>query len=471
MLVRRSRFRVLIATALLGAVGSATYVAAAQPVAMAGRWFDRRGIGTAIPIARGGIPAGPTPFQPNLPDFYNTLMTNGMGLFLTRSVDNPTPGVALGAAIYKLPQGMFARGAGAGGPLSKTVMQDGTSMGILGKPPSKLTIAGRFWDIPAIPFLIPIPAAPLVVDLFTTFNRGMPVASAATSMGNYPGVTAMIVMGPKASRPANFTFCPNPGPIMASSATALSCATPVPSPVGSGSQPGLVRYKAGTNQFGGVMNTVVTGGGYLHVIPASGLVTVPDPRIGHTGETWMLAAKRPLGGNQAGPWGGPRQKQNIVDEDPAPIFAHVAETAFGVITPMEDFGQFDLDPGPGQNFAPTSMNNWGITPLGQLSKNWGFPVTTGTVTVSFDTASVSGPPDIIIIRGSDMRTQQGKGTLTLVSGGMTNSIVQAGSNQNFSQGAHIAMILPEPQALAGAAGGLLSLLGAHFAIRRRRSRS
>jgi hypothetical protein len=467
MLVRKSRIRTSIAAALLVSVGFVTYAEAAQPVAMAGRWFDRRGIGTPIPIARGGIPAGPTPFQPNLPDFYNTLMTTGMGLFLTRSVDNPTPGVALGAALYKLPQGMFARGNGAGGPASKTVMQDGTSTGVLGKPPSKLTIAGRFWDIPAIPFLIPIPAAPLVVDLFTTFRRGMPVVTAVTSMGSVPGQSAMLAMGPKASRPANFTFCPNPGPILATNATALSCATPVPTPVGTGTQPGLVRYKAGPNQFGGVMNTVVQGGGYLHVIPATGVVTVNDPRAGHTGETLMLAAKRPLGGTQPGPWGGPRQKQNIVDEDPAPLFAHVAETAFGVITPMEDIGAMDLDPGTGTNFAPTSMNNWGVTALGQLSKNWGFPVTTGTVTVSFDPASVSGPPDIIVIRGSDMRTQQGKGTLTLVSGGMTNSIVQAASNQNFSQGAHIAMILPEPQALAGAAGGLLSLLGAHFAVRRR----
>jgi hypothetical protein len=340
-------------------------------------------------------------------------------------------------------------------------------VGTAGNPPTKLTIEGRVWDIPAVPFIIPIIAAPNVLDLFTTFARGMPVVSGATTMGGFPGESAMLATGPKASRPANFTFCPNPGPIMAVNATALSCATPVPSPIGSGSLPGLVRYKAGPNQFGGVMNTLVTGGGYLHVIPATGVVTVGDPRPGQTGMTLMLAAKRPLGGTQPGPWGGPRQKQNVVSEAPAPLYGIVGTIFSGIVT--SEIGAADLDPGTGTNFAATPANAFGITALGQNSQNWGFPVTTGTITVSFDPASVTGPPDIMIMRGSDMRTQLGKGTLTLISGGMTNSIVNPG--QNFSQGSNIVMILPEPQAMLGAAGGLLALFGAHFAVRRRSGRA
>ncbi len=462
MLVRKSGFKLSVATALLGVVGFASTAGAATPVAMMGRWYDRRGIGTAIPIAKGGIPAGPTLFQPNLPDYINTLATTGGTpmLFLTRSVAPPSPG-----ALFRFPAGMFARGAGAGG--TKMVQQDGTSVGTAGNPPTKLTIAGRFWDIPPVPFIIPIIAAPNVLDLFTTFARGMPVVSGATSMGGFPGESAMLATGPKVSRPANFTFCPNPGPIMAINATALSCATPVPSPIGSGSLPGLVRYKAGPNQFGGVMNTVVTGGGYLHVIPATGVVTVGDPRPGQTGMTLMLAAKRPLGGTQPGPWGGPRQKQNVVSEAPAPLYGIVGTIFSGIVT--SEIGAADLDPGTGTDFAATPANAFGITALGQNSQNWGFPVTTGTITVSFDQASVTGPPDIMIMRGSDMRTQLGKGTLTLISGGMTNSIVNPG--QNFSQGSNIVMILPEPQAMLGAAGGLLALFGAHFAVRRRSGRA
>ncbi len=462
MLVGKSGLRTSVAAALLVAVGWASAAAAATPVAMMGRWFDRRGIATHIPIAKGGIPAGPTTFQPNLPDYINTLMTTGGTnmLFLTRSVAPPSPG-----ALFRFPAGMLAKGAGAGG--TKTAQQDGTSVGTAGNPPTKLTIEGKFWDVPAVPFLIPILAAPNVLDLFTTFYRGMPVVSGATTMGGFPGESAMLAAGSKTTRPANFTFCPNPNPVLGTGMTALSCVTPVPSPIGSGSRPGLVRYTAGPNQFGGVMNTVVQGSGYLHVIPATGVVTVGDPRPGQTGMTLMLAAKRPLGGTQPGPWGGPRQKQNLLDEDPAPLYGIVGTVFGGIVT--SEIGQSDLDPGPGTNFAATPMNAFGVSALGQNSINWGFPVTTGTVTVSFDPASVTGPPDIMILRGSDMRTQMGKGTLTLVSGGMTNSIVNPG--QNFSQGSVIVMVLPEAQAVLGAAGGLLALLGAHVAVRRRRNRA
>jgi hypothetical protein len=315
---------------------------------------------------------------------------------------------------------------------------------------------------------LPYPQGPAaVLDLFTSFRRAMPVAAAPPPMGAIPGQTAMLAAGPKASRPANFTFCPNPAPTAALGATALSCATAVPSPIGSGTQPGRVRYKAGPNQFGGVMNTLVGGAGYRHVVPP-GVLDARDRRPGHTYATIWLAAKRPIVEKSIGPWGGPRQQRKITDLDPAPLYAIAGTVSGGIVT--DEFGFMDLNPGPGSNWAATPMNTWGFTNLGQLRQNFGFPFTTGTVTVSFDPASVSGPPDIMIVRGSDMRTQLGKGTLTLVSGGLSNSIVQPNSDQNSAQGSHILMILPEPRSLVGAATGLAALAGAQVAVRRQRLR-
>jgi hypothetical protein len=138
---RRCGLAISVAAILFASIGSAGAARGAQPVAMAGRWFDRRGVDTYIPAAKGGIPAGPTAMRPDLPDYVNTLMTTGgsaMG-FLTRSVAPPNA-----AALFNRPEGMLARGAGAGGPASKFVIQDGTSTGMLSKPPAKLTIAGNF---------------------------------------------------------------------------------------------------------------------------------------------------------------------------------------------------------------------------------------------------------------------------------------------------------------------------------------
>lgn len=380
----------VIATCLLVAVGWASTAEAATPVAMMGRWFDRRGIGTFIPIAKGGIPNGPTPFGPYLPDFVATAMTS-MGLAVTRTVAPPSAG-----ALFRHSGGIFARGAGAGG--TKPAAQSGTSVGTAGKPPSRFTIAGRFWDIPAAPFLIPLQPQN-VLDAFTSFGRAMPVASSVTPMGALPGVSAMLFAGPKASRPATFTFCPNAGPTQAPPGTfptAVSCLSPIPTGLGGGggTRPGLVRYKAGPNQFGGVMNSVMTGGAFMHVIPGTGVVTVADPRPSHTGATLMLAAKRALGRTLVGPWGGQRQRQNTTAVDSAPIYG-ITATNGGIVT--GEIGAADLDPGPEFDFAATPMNAFGVMELNEHSKNWGFPVTTGTITVSFHPASVTGPPDHIIV--------------------------------------------------------------------------
>ena len=101
----------------------------------------------------------------------------------------------------------------------------------IGSAPATLTIpANRFVGTGSV--VVPLPASGQV-QLSTMFSAVGP-----TAPGNMRA-------GAKASRPANFAFCPG-------AAANPFCGTP-----NQGTQHGLVVYAAGLNQFGGTMQMLV----------------------------------------------------------------------------------------------------------------------------------------------------------------------------------------------------------------------
>ncbi len=98
-----------------------------------------------------------------------------------------------------------------------------------------------------------------------------------------------------------------------------------------------------------------------------------------------------------------------------------------------------------------------------MATSWGFPWTTGMITLS--DAAAAATPELFTITGKDGRVG-GVGTLSLVSGALSNRTLSKGnSNRSWVQ----YNIAPEPGAVLGA-GGALAMLAICHAIVRRRSR-
>ncbi len=105
--------------------------------------------------------------------------------------------------------------------------------------------------------------------------------------------------------------------------------------------------------------------------------------------------------------------------------------------------------------------------------NWGFPWTTGTVSVR-DTGTNQGNPatTTITAMGTDMRTHLGGGRLTLVAGGVSHRTV---SGQNFDS-LDIVVIntprgIPVLSPIGFGAMASLLFLGSAFMLHRRRAKS
>ena len=112
-----------------------------------------------------------------------------------------------------------------------------------GSGPVSLTIAPGLVDQSATPFILPAPTVPTYVQFTTGLSAYVPQA----------GSTATFKPGAKASRPANFSWCPGAAANPACT-TALTGGT-------QGTAPGLIRYTAGTTgpQFGGTMAVLAFG--------------------------------------------------------------------------------------------------------------------------------------------------------------------------------------------------------------------
>lgn len=230
---------------------------------------------------------------------------------------------------------------------------------------------------------------------------------------------------------------------------------------------GLVIYRSGANQFGGVMQMLLQGQGSLSVQ----LSTTPfrvghyqrpptaaiDSGIQHTGGPYANAALDYL----------PRA---FATQPLAPPTPNGLITAPGPpLTTM-----FGLTSAPGQPNPTFFLPTIATTPMGlkagEVRSNVGFPFTTGTVIAQQSFGSAGD--DFFTVMGSDMRTALGAGNIALLAGGISQRRDFSGVTTTASFGVVRMTLSPPVPSLspAGAAAAtLLVLLAAGYALRRRRS--
>lgn len=99
-----------------------------------------------------------------------------------------------------------------------------------------------------------------------------------------------------------------------------------------------------------------------------------------------------------------------------------------------------------------------------MATNFGFPWTTGMVTLA--NPSAAGSPEVFTLTGIDSRVG-GVGTISLVSGALSQ---RAYSGPNANRG-WLRLTVPEPGAAIGALGALVTLAVCHMLVRRRAKRA
>jgi hypothetical protein len=297
----------------------------------------------------------------------------------------------------------------------------GTVNEVAGPHPRALTIPlNRFNEVGG-GALFPLPGVTLV-QLSTMID----------AMG--PQSVGMFFGGPKGSRPANFNWCPN---LVMGGGVGPAC------PNGNFNQgigrPGIVRYTAGPNQYGGTMQLLLIGGGEVSVT------------VGATGMGGALILHNPFGGGGVSndqEAGGPYKNTGTVALMAGDITLQTMGVPPGVITM----------PGPIVNMGPAELN---VTT--------GFPWTTGRVQVTNPTATTIAPPSgtMLTLTGFDSRGMGG-GHIVMVSG---NATKRTAANNTFMSLDVLDLTLdpavPAMSTGAFATAAALVVLGAGYFLRRR----
>jgi hypothetical protein len=298
----------------------------------------------------------------------------------------------------------------AGIPGSGTVTAQGSG-------PATLTVPTNLFG-GSFAFGVPLPQTS-VVQLTTQFNFAGPISPGVFKAGAWT-----------ATRPfANFAYCPG-------AAANPACTTPRSTgqgaPPGQGTMHGIVRYAAGSNQYGGTMQMLRGGIGTLSLLIGATGPTVAHNPIAVTG----YAARNP---------GGPYANTRLQSRPGGPITTGCVFSPGGMISI------------PGTQVGTGS-------PTGNFYH--GFPWTTGNVYVKV-TIGVTGTTTFSVT-GSDARTPEGAGNLTLEAGGLLHRIVQ-GRTMAYNDTIKMRMVEPTPSmSPAGvAAGALLMVLVVGYALRRR----
>lgn len=204
-----------------------------------------------------------------------------------------------------------------------------------------------------------------------------------------------------------------------------------------------VRYTKTVSQFGG---------------PAqSRLLPLSPVRVWLNGGGLAPPCKHPaLGGFDGGCLAA------VVEPAPGPAAAPGAPVGFVTSTPGPAKSPPNLYAvyanGMGTIYSSTPV---GTAPATNAATSFGFPWTTGRITLS--APSALGYAEIFTLTGNDGRTVSGAGTLSLVSGALSNRSV-SGPNANPGW---LRLVLPEPGAWAGAAAALAALAVCHRLARRR----
>jgi len=298
--------------------------------------------------------------------------------------------------------------AGIGG--SGTVTAQGSS-------PASLTVPANLFT-GAYSFGFPLPQTS-IVQLTTQFNFAGPSATGTFKPGNWTK-----------TRPfANFAYCPG-------AAANPACTTPRSTgqgaPPGQGTMHGLVRYTAGTNQFGGTMQIVRGGTGTLSLLLGATAPTVQHNPIAVAGLIVINS-------------GGPYANTRLQARPGGPITTGAVFSAGGMISV----------PGVQVGTGASTGNFY-----------HGFPWTTGNVYIKV-TVGVTGTTTFSKT-GSDARTPGGAGNITLQAGGLLHRLVQ-GRTMAYSAWVKMRIVEPTPSMtpVGVAAGALLMVLVVGYALRRR----
>jgi hypothetical protein len=215
---------------------------------------------------------------------------------------------------------------------------------------------------------------------------------------------------------------------------------------------GLVRYTATKNQFGAA-NGGRTLGTAMIFFNAGGLPVGDLPCTTATNPLCLVAISTVVSGQGGrGVFGGAFgvKATNAAFSTATGVYtANVGGngTINAVGVPITD--------GMG-NFVPFT---------GQAATSWGFPGTTGKLTISV-TQNADAPTELETFTrtGGDNRTAGGSGVVVLVGGSVSSRSI-SGPNANRSWGTYN---VPEPSAIAAASAGLFALLGCHQLVRRRK---
>ena len=405
----------LMAGALLVLSLALAGTANAKSFSMSGQWYQNRGPLIDIPINGG----------PEL-CFSGNIQNGCVGVF--RAANGGIPGAAvitptnIGPANFVIPPHAFAQALGA------------------------QTVA--------------VAIVPTVVQLVTSFVFDGPADFTQAAGASPPFVAGQVAKfrknawskdpGQVGRSAPNFAWCPGVGGPACAAGTA---ATPT-------NVQGIVKYTGGANAFGGTMGMILSGTGATSIV--GGQITVPTPGVG-TAMVDLLAHLPIMGAGTNPQVGGVGYAfKNDVILGSAPLFV-------GFMTSTGGGAGLITSTGPPLTTGMTAMNP--VVIPGDTNINWGFPWTTGTVSVmNTEMSGTMNQTGTLTAMGSDSRNAAGGGRITLVAGGTSNRVV---SGMDFEALEILVLDFADIGAVPsmGPAGlatvGLLMALSAGYAIRGR----
>jgi hypothetical protein len=396
--------------AALAAFALAGAASAQQQLQMTGEWFSNRG--PLVDIPQNGGPQFQSPCNVTDGCIENFKPADGGVPAAGTATVTTNPG---GPATIRVPAGIFNQ---------NKVLTPSTNL---------------------------IPVAPTVVQLQTNFEAFAP--GTEVGPGNLPGFADSPDRILRANAWTNqsgrlspaFAFCP--GPVNSTGGGGFEMLGFVTNCVasknagGPGAYNGIVQYQGnGINLFGGTMAMLLDNGGFVTVIlgTTGGQPLIAHQPIGAPGDTGILRSQV-TGGGYA-----------------------LFNTAY-------------LQPGPGNVGFMTDPSQGKITTVGpsigniipaDVNFNWGFPHTTGAITVMKAETIVGNPATTTFTaQGTDSRTAAGVGNITLVSGGLTHRLIA--SNSTPALNIVTMTFTPEPGPTLMLATSLLTIGGLYAFLRRR----
>jgi hypothetical protein len=227
---------------------------------------------------------------------------------------------------------------------------------------------------------------------------------------------------------------------------------------------GLIRYTATANQIGGTgggrtLGTAMVyfnGGGLavnqLPCVWAPVLNSAANPKQNPNCFVGISQVTPGTGGVNGGGFGG--KVTNSAYTTPTGYFT----ANLGANGTVHSHGT------PNAGVILTPGSNIPLPFTGQAATSWGFPGTTGKLTISV-TKNEDAPAKLEIFKrtGGDNRTAGGQGIVVTVSGAVSSRNI-SGPNGNRGWATYN---VPEPSAIFAASAGLFALFGCHQLVRRR----